>query len=381
MNANRRSLLNGLALLLLLAAVAPFVVYAVPEAVGADQSYVVLTGSMEPAISPGDAVVVADTDPDSIRRDDVVTFSTGSETPTTHRVVDVTEQNGELRFETKGDANEDPDQSLVRPDQLRGKVVLVLPYIGLVVNFVNTPVGFVALVIVPLALLAVSELSNLVSTIRDRSEENDDSDAKTPGESSIGASDSDAVSAGSTPDGDGEPSTGSDITLSRAELRVALALLALVTPYAGWVAYETREAWSITGSVAATLLFGFVAVAYQAVPDSDDDDRPTESTHSPSADAPTAPSSPMDRSTTGPVVSGFVPDDDGREPVVLDSLESLVRLAVADESPIVAAEDGYYVVRKHAAYRVAASDRSSMAAVSNSESDSTTDEGRGGEGA
>jgi len=52
---NLRSSTLGRALLavVLLALIAPFVVYAVPATVGAEASYVVLTASMTPAIAPG----------------------------------------------------------------------------------------------------------------------------------------------------------------------------------------------------------------------------------------------------------------------------------------------------------------------------------------
>ncbi|WP_049894090.1 S26 family signal peptidase [Salinarchaeum sp. Harcht-Bsk1] len=82
---NRRRLLHGVGLVVLLALVVPFVIYAVPGVVGAEQSYVILSGSMEPALSPGDAIVVDDTAPSAIEEGDVVTFrrdgqETGSRT-------------------------------------------------------------------------------------------------------------------------------------------------------------------------------------------------------------------------------------------------------------------------------------------------------------
>ena len=58
----------------LVLAVVPFVVYAVPGVVGASESYVVLSGSMEPTISPGDVIVVEDVDPGDVEEGDVITF-------------------------------------------------------------------------------------------------------------------------------------------------------------------------------------------------------------------------------------------------------------------------------------------------------------------
>jgi len=56
-----RRLANVVGLVLVLAVVVPFLVYAVPQVVGAEHSYVVLSGSMQPTMNPGDVVVVDDT--------------------------------------------------------------------------------------------------------------------------------------------------------------------------------------------------------------------------------------------------------------------------------------------------------------------------------
>jgi signal peptidase len=163
----RRTLARVLGLLVLLGVVAPFAVYAVPDLVGAEHSFVVLSGSMAPAISPGDAVVVDADDPATIQEGDVITFvRSESESPTTHRVVDVTRQDGRLAFETKGDANEDPDAGLVPAANVVGTVAVTIPVIGHVVQFANTPVGFVLFLGLPLGALAVTEVWSLAKRYR-----------------------------------------------------------------------------------------------------------------------------------------------------------------------------------------------------------------------
>jgi len=105
-----RKAANVLGIVLLIAIVAPFAVYAAPEIVGADESFVVLTPSMTPEIAPGDVVIVAERDPTAIVEGDVITFARGaSDVPVTHRVIDVVDEGGGLAFETQGDANEGPD--------------------------------------------------------------------------------------------------------------------------------------------------------------------------------------------------------------------------------------------------------------------------------
>ncbi|MEF8887947.1 MAG: signal peptidase I [Haloarculaceae archaeon] len=166
-----RRLANVVGLVLILAVVVPFVVYAVPQVVGAEHSYVVLSGSMEPAMSPGDVVVVDDTPAAEIQAGDVITFAEGGDDrPTTHRVIEVVEQNGETAFRTQGDNNPNPDRSLVTPADLEGKVMsvggylFVIPLIGHVIEFASTPLGVVTLLLIPLGSLVASEIWDVVAT-------------------------------------------------------------------------------------------------------------------------------------------------------------------------------------------------------------------------
>jgi signal peptidase len=153
MNASN---LRGVVLtLVVVLVVSPFAVYAVPELVGADESYVVLTGSMRPSIAPGDVVVVKAVPASSIGVGDVITFDRGSDVPTTHRVIEVLDGDSGPAFRTQGDANEDPDGGLVTPEQVVGRVVFSVPAVGHVVSVGGAPLGFVALVVVPFGLLVL----------------------------------------------------------------------------------------------------------------------------------------------------------------------------------------------------------------------------------
>jgi len=138
--------------LCLVLALLPFLVFAVPQTVGADHGFVILSGSMEPALSPGDVVIVSDAA--SVAVGDIITFSNGGSIPVTHRVVGV--QDGQ--YITKGDANGNPDTAPVAPGSVLGRVVHTIPLIGYVIIWANTPTGQIALVLVPLLLLGVSSL-------------------------------------------------------------------------------------------------------------------------------------------------------------------------------------------------------------------------------
>lgn len=107
--------------------------------------YGVLTGSMTPAYSVGGVVYVKETDASDIRIGDVITFRMGTDTDyvMTHRVV---EMDGSF-FVTKGDANNTVDPEPVSYDRLIGKVVLFVPGLAGVSEFVNSTTGRSVLVI------------------------------------------------------------------------------------------------------------------------------------------------------------------------------------------------------------------------------------------
>ena len=91
----------------------------IPQVLGGT-TLTVLTGSMQPAINPGDIVAVFPVYPSDLRTGDIVTFQPSSGDPTliTHRIVAA---NG-ATFVTRGDANTANDPELIA-DQIQGRVV------------------------------------------------------------------------------------------------------------------------------------------------------------------------------------------------------------------------------------------------------------------
>lgn len=162
----KKRVLHLIGLLVLAAVVAPFVVFTVPQVVTADQSYVVLSDSMEPTISAGDVVVVNSVPTESIGEGDVITFRRGRDSVVTHRVIEVQETDGQRSFRTRGDANEDADLGTVQPSSVVGEVMFSIPYLGYVVSFASTKYGLLLLVIVPGFLLVVTELWDLFRAAR-----------------------------------------------------------------------------------------------------------------------------------------------------------------------------------------------------------------------
>ena len=131
---------------------------------------VVLSGSMQPLFNPGDMVVVEETGPGSITVGDVIAFhppdAKDEKTLVTHRVVDVVVNGSRLYFRTKGDNNEDIDPFLVPAENVVGRAVFSLPYLGYLTrhnpNRAFKLAVYVLLILIPGALLVYGEVSYLM---------------------------------------------------------------------------------------------------------------------------------------------------------------------------------------------------------------------------
>ena len=122
---------------------------------------VVLSGSMEPAIKIGSVVIVKPVSEYNVG--DIITFGpvTRTKTPTTHRIVDVAAQTGNLVYVTKGDANDDPDGRSVTEKDVIGKVLFSVPYFGFIVDFAKKPLGFALIIGVPAVVIIGDELRKI----------------------------------------------------------------------------------------------------------------------------------------------------------------------------------------------------------------------------
>ena len=168
-------LLQAVLVLSLVATAAPLGAHAVPQSVGADHSYVVLSGSMEPNVSVGSVVWVRDVPASRIQEGDVITFlGTESGPPTTHRVVYKAGTGQNATYVTKGDANENPDAETVPQSAVVGKVVYVVPYLGHLLMFTSSRLGILLLVITPSGLLVLNELWNLYDEVTRDDTEHDE---------------------------------------------------------------------------------------------------------------------------------------------------------------------------------------------------------------
>lgn len=96
---------------------------------------IVLSGSMQPALYPGDVVVIREKKAQEYKIGDIVTYLDG-QTVFTHRII--AQEAGQ--FVLKGDNNNTVDD-MIGAEQLEGKVVLTIPKIGIFMVFLKRPSG------------------------------------------------------------------------------------------------------------------------------------------------------------------------------------------------------------------------------------------------
>lgn len=95
--------------------------------------YLVTSGSMVPAMSPGDLIVVDPAAPgEGFSPPTTITFRDPARGLVTHRVIKSEQApNGEIQYTTKGDANPDPESGTVPQSALVGSVRYVVRDVGM----------------------------------------------------------------------------------------------------------------------------------------------------------------------------------------------------------------------------------------------------------
>ena len=133
-------LLSIMGIALMLAVVFACMCLVIPRIAGYD-TYVVVSGSMEPAIPVRSIVFAKEKDPQLLQAGDVIVFVDPaiSTTPITHRVVSNNTSDGTVI--TKGDANPAEDPDPITYDNIKGKVDAHVPRMGYVASMLTSFLG------------------------------------------------------------------------------------------------------------------------------------------------------------------------------------------------------------------------------------------------
>ena len=127
----------------------------------------VLSGSMDPMMRVGDMIIVAKVNPEAVEPGDIIAFKDPAGRKNiiiTHRVIAYDEDGG--GFKTKGDACEDPDQFIVKQEDVVGKSVFLVPFVGYLFGpkGSKSPVIWLFLVMLPASLIIADEIKNVFTS-------------------------------------------------------------------------------------------------------------------------------------------------------------------------------------------------------------------------
>ena len=144
-----RVLINTLMILTIVVGISFLVLYLIGI-----EPYVVLSGSMEPAIQTGSVSFInKHVSYEEIQEGDIIAFKSGQDTKVTHRVVNITEEG----METKGDANSNSDGIKTTKENYIGKNIFGIPKLGYAIKVIQSTRGKIVLgtMIVVLLLSAI----------------------------------------------------------------------------------------------------------------------------------------------------------------------------------------------------------------------------------
>lgn len=132
---NRREVRSGVITVAAVAVLFVVTTQVAPATLGASPPLVAIaTGSMVPTLHRGTLVVLEHATPASIEVGTIIAFHVSClPAPTVHRVYRIVQSGSSPVYQTKGDANPTPDPCDVPYASVIGRVVAIVPYLGLIV--------------------------------------------------------------------------------------------------------------------------------------------------------------------------------------------------------------------------------------------------------
>lgn len=143
------------------------------------QGYTVLSGSMEPVYHTGSVIYVkAADDAAALEAGQIITFRINPTTIATHRIIEVVEEDGNVRYRTKGDANDVADGSLVAPQNVIGTPLFSIPYLGFALTYIQSPPGMYVAIAVGAWIMLLIFLPSLISEKGNKTKSNNEEEQK-----------------------------------------------------------------------------------------------------------------------------------------------------------------------------------------------------------
>lgn len=128
--------------------------------------YTIISPSMEPNIKVYDVVVTRKVDPKTINEGDVITYistsSLGEGLTITHRVKNKILTENSVKFRTQGDNNKVADSALVESNNVLGKVIFKIPYLGHLQFLLQSKGGWIFILLIPAMLVVIYDVIKVI---------------------------------------------------------------------------------------------------------------------------------------------------------------------------------------------------------------------------
>lgn len=123
--------------------------------------YIVQTDSMGWKVPVGSVIVTKNFDQIEIGNVYTFQYPLNIDKTITHRVVAEESIDDEVVYRTKGDKNTTMDPWYLTEEMMKGEMFFSIPFIGKIVEVIQSPAGLILLVILPLILVAIMEVDAL----------------------------------------------------------------------------------------------------------------------------------------------------------------------------------------------------------------------------
>lgn len=140
--------------------------------------FIVLSGSMEDTIMPGDLILTKEIDALELKEGDVISFRTNKYTVITHRIINIVDEEGERKYYTKGDNNNSADSEPVCNDQIEGIYRYRIPKLGEIALNLQKPIGIVICVALPLIILLLAQFADYKRQVKEKEKKQKDLEEK-----------------------------------------------------------------------------------------------------------------------------------------------------------------------------------------------------------
>ena len=115
--------------------------------------FIVLSETMENEIMDGDIVVVKQIDTNLLENNDIIAYKNNNEMVIISRIIEIEKEDEKTKYKIKADNSMNKDIEYILPEQRDGIYQFRIAKLGNFAIFIQTPIGMIAFLSIPLILL------------------------------------------------------------------------------------------------------------------------------------------------------------------------------------------------------------------------------------